>query len=236
MKHLVAFSGGKDSTAMLLMMIEKQIPIDYIVYVDTTKDFPQMYEHIEKVKEYIKPFEITRLEFDFDWYFADRTITKGFREGEKGYGWPDYRKRWCTRLKIWTVKKFIKSIRDYKKEEVVEYMGIAYDEREKREKEYEKRTVKYPLIDWEITEAEALQYCYDRGFDWGGVYEDIKRMSCYCCPIMRLEYLEIIYNKYPELWQKIREMDEKSHRRFRFDFTLENLEKRFRGEDYERSI
>jgi len=38
--HVVSFSGGKDSTAMLLMLIEKQYPIDRVVCIDTTKEFP----------------------------------------------------------------------------------------------------------------------------------------------------------------------------------------------------
>ena len=51
-KHIVSFSGGKDSTAMLLMMIENN-KIDEIIFLDTTVEFPQMYEHIEKVEKYI---------------------------------------------------------------------------------------------------------------------------------------------------------------------------------------
>jgi tRNA(Ile)-lysidine synthase TilS/MesJ len=31
-RHIVSFSGGKDSTAMLLMMIEKGMPIDEIIF------------------------------------------------------------------------------------------------------------------------------------------------------------------------------------------------------------
>ena len=31
MEHIVSFSGGKDSTAMLLMMLEKNMPIDEII-------------------------------------------------------------------------------------------------------------------------------------------------------------------------------------------------------------
>ena len=27
----------------------------------------------------------------------------------------------------------------------------------------------YPLVDWGITEREALQICYDRGYEWGGL-------------------------------------------------------------------
>lgn len=40
MKRIVNLSGGKDSTAMLLMMLENDIAIDYIVFADTGKDFP----------------------------------------------------------------------------------------------------------------------------------------------------------------------------------------------------
>lgn len=33
---VISFSGGKDSTAMLLMMIEREVPFDKIILVDTT--------------------------------------------------------------------------------------------------------------------------------------------------------------------------------------------------------
>lgn len=51
MKHVVSFSGGKDSTAMLLMMIEKNMPIDEIIMCDTGVEFDEMYDHVEKVKK-----------------------------------------------------------------------------------------------------------------------------------------------------------------------------------------
>lgn len=54
MKYIVNLSGGKDSTAMLLMLLEKACPIDYIIFADTGKDFPQMRTHIERLGEYIK--------------------------------------------------------------------------------------------------------------------------------------------------------------------------------------
>ena len=54
MKHIVSFSGGKDSTAMLLKMLEDNWTIDEILFCDTGKDFPDMLDHIEKVKRYIK--------------------------------------------------------------------------------------------------------------------------------------------------------------------------------------
>lgn len=45
----VAASGGKDSTAMLLLMLEKGIPIDAVFYADTGMEFPEMQKHMEKL-------------------------------------------------------------------------------------------------------------------------------------------------------------------------------------------
>ena len=124
--HVVSFSGGKDSTAMLLMMIEKEIKIDRIICVDTTKEFPQMYEHIKKVQAMIEPLKIEIVKIDFDYWFGEHIKTKGKRKGEKGYGWPDFRNRWCTALKREAVKKLQKTI----SEESTQFHGIAFDEKE----------------------------------------------------------------------------------------------------------
>lgn len=51
--HVVSFSGGKDSTAMLLKMIETGMRVDLILFCDTGMEFPAMYDHIEKVEKYI---------------------------------------------------------------------------------------------------------------------------------------------------------------------------------------
>ena len=64
---IVSFSGGKDSTAMLLMMLEKGITVDRVICVDTTKEFPQMYEHIKKVQAIIEPLKIEIVKIDFDY-------------------------------------------------------------------------------------------------------------------------------------------------------------------------
>ena len=94
MKHIVNLSGGKDSTAMLLMMLEKQMPIDYIVFADTGKDFPQMLDHLIKLGAYIKENypsapKITTLRADksFDYLMFDHKKTRGKHIGKRGYGW-----------------------------------------------------------------------------------------------------------------------------------------------------
>ena len=63
MKHpanVVSLSGGKDSTAMLLMLLERGEPVADVVFFDTGWEFPEMYEHLEKLEAFTG-LKITRL-------------------------------------------------------------------------------------------------------------------------------------------------------------------------------
>ena len=227
MKHIVSFSGGKDSTAMLLRMLEEKMPIDEIIYCDTGKDFPEMYKHIKQVDEYIYTnyaMQITTLkaEKSFDYYMFDHVKTRGKNKGKKGYGWATMRARWCTTLlKNNVIDNYLK---DYKDEGYIEYVGIAYDE-PKRVKDK-----RYPLIEWKMTEKDCLQYCYDKGFDWGGLYEHFDRLSCWCCPLKNQKELKILYMYHPKLWIELKEMDKKSYNQFKTNYSVEELEEKFKEE------
>ena len=53
--NIVNCSGGKDSVAMLLMMLERGIRVDRILYADVgdMAEFPQMYAYIARLEHYI---------------------------------------------------------------------------------------------------------------------------------------------------------------------------------------
>ena len=91
--HIVSFSGGKDSTAMLLRMVELNMPIDEIIFCDTGVEFPQMYAHLDKVEAYIGR-HITRLRRERSW--EDMMFRHVKKNGVVGYSFPDFRNRWCT--------------------------------------------------------------------------------------------------------------------------------------------
>ena len=221
MKHIVSFSGGKDSTAMLLRMLEENMQVDEIIFCDTGKEFPQMYEHIRKVEKYIKrPITKIKAEKSFDYYMFEYEKTRGKNKGKKGYGWSSGRCRWCTTLlKNNVINKYLSK---YKKEEYIEYIGIAYDEQERIKDKF------YPLVDWKMTEKNCLEYCYAKGFDWGGLYKHLDRVSCWCCPLKKINEYKVLYEYYPELWRKLKEMDKKANNRFRKDYTVEELEHKFK--------
>ena len=56
-KYIVNFSGGKDSTAMLLWLLDRKYPIDYIVFCDTGVEYPEVYRHIRKVDTFLRQFD-----------------------------------------------------------------------------------------------------------------------------------------------------------------------------------
>ena len=84
MKNIISLSGGKDSTAMLLMMLEKNYRIDEIIFCDTTVEFQEMYRHLDKLEQYID-MKITRLkqQHDFEYMMFNHVKTKGKNKGKQ---------------------------------------------------------------------------------------------------------------------------------------------------------
>ena len=225
--EVVSFSGGKDSTAMLLLMLEHGWHIDEIIFCDTGMEFPQMYSHIDKVERYIGR-KVTRLKAEktFEYYMFEHEKTKGERQGQKGYGWPTMWARWCTvALKQDVVKRYLRQYSD-----ITEYHGIAADEAHRAEKN-KGRNIRYPLIEWNVTEKDCLNYCYSKGFNWDGLYEHFNRVSCWCCPLKSIAELRQLYKHYPELWRRLLDMDNRARNQFRADYSVAELDKRFEAED-----
>lgn len=249
-KVIVSFSGGKDSTCMLLMMLERRMRVDYILFCDTGMEFPEMYDHIQKVDEYIqkhygKSITYLRPAKSFEYYLLYKEKTRGKNKGKHGYGWPSSINRWCTcMLKEEPVKHFMRE-HSFTSANTITCIGIAKDEPKRIKDKC------YPLFDWGVTEAEALEYCYFKGFDWGGLYKDRKRLSCWICPLQRVNDLRLLYKNFPKLWKKLKELNEKvienAHEEdkvlYEFkqmcqtDRTLEQWEERFKKEmEAEKSV
>lgn len=243
--HAVSLSGGKDSTAMLLLMIERDMPIDLVLSADTGMEFPEMYEHLKKLDAFLyekRKIHITTLRHPngFEWLMFEEpkqkasAIERRIKSGVSlyGNGWPGIRVRWCTgQLKTHLISKKVNELKG--KYHALHYVGIAYDERSRCKDE------QYPLVDWKITEAEALQICYDRGFDFGGLYEIYHRASCWCCPFQRIDELRKLRKHHPELWAHLLEMDERALKQFgpgplgqfKQNWTVERLDERFSREE-----
>lgn len=225
---------------MLLRMIEEKMPIDCIMFCDTGLEFPQMYEHLEKVERQTG-LSITRVKAEKTFGYmmfdqpvkrkADSPIAIKYGSDKAGRGWPGPKMRWCTKeLKDSPRERFLKAFKPYY--EIRHYVGIAADEVKRLERKNNRNPSHvHPLVDWGMTEADCLEYCYSKGYDWGGLYEIFDRVSCWCCPLQSLEELRKLRAHFPELWEQLKEWDRRNFRSFRADYSIAQLEIRFRFEE-----
>ena len=222
--HIVSFSGGKDSTAMLLHMIETGMQVDEIIFCDTGVEFPQMYEHLDKVEKYIeRPITRLKREHSFEHMMLEHIVNTK-KEHKNGYSFPGPVSRWCTAyFKRDHIKSYLRQIR--KERQVIEYLGIAADE-PKRIKDK-----RYPLVEWGWTEADCLNYCKEKGFDWGGLYDIFKRVSCWCCPLQSLDSCRKLRHNFPDLWATLLDWQHKTWKNFKGDYSVDALEARFAEEE-----
>lgn len=236
--HVASFSGGKDSTAMVLHMIEQGDHLDEVIFCDTTMEFPAMMRHIAKVKALVESagikFTTLQAEHDFEYYMLHHEPNRKKTElqGRVGYSWPGPRQRWCTRaLKVQIINKYLSQLRQ--EYDVVQYKGIAADEGYRLERKgNQMESHRHPLVEWGWTEADALAYCYKKGLDWEGLYELFNRVSCWCCPLQPLEELRTLRKQFPDLWQRLADLDARTWRDFKDrGQSVENLDKRFALED-----
>jgi len=171
--QIVSFSGGKDSTAMLLMMLERGEEIHSAMWFDTERDFPEIIEHIWLVQKHIG-VKIWRLRhwigFDF--------LRERYGPAHKAGGWCAAAKRDCCNRYVRLIRK------DHP--DIVECIGFAKGEEKRAKKVAANKTwpLRFPLIEWGISEDAALEYCYAQGYRFGEIYEWMpsKRVSCYDCP------------------------------------------------------
>ena len=229
---VVSLSGGKDSTAMLLRMIELGEHIDEVVCCDTYKEFPAMYRHLAKLKAVVEQNGIKYTELrnkeSYDYLMFEKP-----RPNDKpiGRGWATFKIRWCTtELKKEVTRKYIKNLEE--KHEIIQCLGIAFDEqyRLKRKNNQDERH-RHPLVEWQWTEEMCLKYCYSKGYDWEGLYEIFDRVSCWCCPLKSFDELRKLRKHFHDLWDELQDMDCRANNRFKPDYSVAELEKRFAFEE-----
>lgn len=237
--HVANFSGGKDSTAMVLHMIERCDPLDEVVFCDTTMEFPGMIRHVEKVKRVVESagikFTTLRAEHDFKYYLIEhyperRKETSDFY-GMSGYGWPGVFSRWCTKaLKQKLLADYFQGLKEHYT--VLHYIGLAADEDYRLERQTNKNpNHRHPLRDWGWVEADALAYCFEKGYDWEGLYATFDRVSCWCCPLQPLSDLRNLRAKFPDLWQQLIDLDARQCKKFKDGRSVADLDARFALED-----
>lgn len=183
MKHVVALSGGKDSTAMALRLAEVE-PEDYTYICTPTGDEPpEFFSHINKIGNLLGKRVYPLMHY----LGLNGLITKQ-------NALPNYRQRWCTRiLKIEPYRVWLAD-----NSPAVSYVGLRADEPSREGGYYgdipgiEQR---FPLKEWGWTEDDVLTYLEQR---------DISipfRLDCQRCFFQTLYEWHKLYEEAPDVYE-----------------------------------
>lgn len=221
---IVSYSGGKNSTAMLLMLKEQNIPIEGIVFADTGAELPETYEFILRVEDRIKQkIDIVRHPLDFfGWFY--RVYERGKHIGEihgfpRVFSFRGHGGGWCTRsLKIDPLAKYAQGR--------TMAIGMAAEEWHRTFTSTSRFPKVYPLCEWMMTSLDCYNLCVERDL-LNPIYHRFGRSGCWTCPNQSIRTLRVLYAGYPDLWQRLLQMERDSPFCFRSDFTLSDLNTRF---------
>ena len=209
-KYIASVSFGKDSLAMLLLILEKNLPLDEVVFYDTGMEFKAIYKIRDQIVPILKERGIAFTELrpnnPFLYDMLERPITSKRKGDHNGYGWCGGVCRWGTAHKTAALDRYTKGCHVY--------VGIASDEPERHKRLPEWKSS--PLVDAGMAEDECLEYCRAQGYSWMecgvDLYEILDRVSCWCCSNKNRRELKNIYRYLPEYWEQLKNIQSKLDR------------------------
>lgn len=226
--NIFNLSFGKDSMATLILAAEQGIPIDRVMYCDIrfspelSGEHPLMAAWIPTAEKRLKElFGVTvdhaysGVSFQEQFY---KVIAKGNRAGER-YGFPLVIGSWCnSRLKLGAISKYRAQ---FGNGEITHFVGIAYDEPVRWDRMLKKQTAlrKYRslLVEQKLAEQDAFEICrrYDLLSPMYTSGDGIYRGGCWFCPKQCLADLRHLWKNYPDLYNRLLEMEPYSGTTFR---------------------
>lgn len=193
-RTIAAFSGGKDSTAMILAMLDRGEAIDGLLVTPTGDELPDLWSHWDSIAarvgcELIRPRAPTLREC------IDATG-----------GLPNFRMRWCTRMiKIQPLIAWAKSQADI----VVVCVGLRADEPERRGVISESIACRFPLREYGMGITEVRQVLARHGV------EVPKRTDCARCYHQRIGEWWDLWRNHPDIFDDAIADEQRTGRTFR---------------------
>lgn len=202
---VVNFSGGKDSTAVLLAMRESDIP-HRVVFADTGWEVPQVYEHVALV-ERLLGIVIERVG-------VPGGMVAKIRQNAR---FPSRQQRWCTReLKIEPLIEFHERIQEQEQTDTVAVLGIRAEESERRAraKAFEFSAdlghfVWRPILGWTI--ADVLEIHHRHNVPVNPLYRlGFNRVGCMPCVYSAKEDIRLMAEHFPERVELLRTLEQEA--------------------------
>jgi 3'-phosphoadenosine 5'-phosphosulfate sulfotransferase (PAPS reductase)/FAD synthetase len=198
-RHLLSLSGGKDSAALAVYMLEKypNLPMEY-VFIDSGCELPETYAYLEKIKAIlgIKIIEIKpRRNFEY-WLKMFNGVL------------PSPQNRWCSReLKLKPYAKWLKV--NCNEVVVYNYVGLRADEdRIGYQSKSNKVLSVFPFLTDGLVLSDVKQILRESGLGLPEYYNWRQRSGCYFCFFQRDNEWRGLRQYHPELFEKACAMEE----------------------------
>lgn len=201
-------SGGRDSTAMVIKMLQEKMPIDYILFTDTQSEFPDMYKYLHKVDAYLYRKHNKRITFLHtkktfsEW--AKGEIQKGVRKGMiRGLPMVTVPCFWKRDSKVRPFEYFLKEkgISEY-----TQYIGYTYSEKKRANVKDKKQ--RFPLIEFKMCEADVDRLLEEIDLI-NPLYERFHRTGCFFCPYMSNRAFYLVNKFHPHEWAEMVNIENK---------------------------
>lgn len=206
---------------MLIRLLELGERVDRIIFADTGYEFPELYEYIDRIEQYIgRPIERVYPDKPFsEWFYG--TVTRGAAKGKpRGFplvAFPCY----------WTREAKVKPLQKAQEGATRVFVGIAADEQKRIRNT---PPIEYPLVNWGWSEQDCVNYLNSKGL-LNPLYVNFNRLGCWFCPKQGEGALFVLWRNYPDLWRKFELLDQENIRLtgkpIKVDFTLKELAEAF---------
>jgi len=194
-RHILALSGGKDSSALAVYMLGKVPDVEY-AFCDTEKELDETYEYLIRLETFLGK-KITFLKYS-DGYGFDEVL-----QMKNGF-LPSPESRWCTEyLKLKPYEDYIGN------DPVVSYVGIRADEMQRTGYVSSKSNIKtvFPFIENNVRHDDVVRILDEAGLGLPKYYEWRSRSGCYFCFYQqKREWVGLLEN-HPDLYKKAMEYE-----------------------------
>lgn len=215
MKYIASWSGGKDSTASIILAHEHNEPLELIIFSEVMFDkniSGELPEHIDFIKNKCIPlfeswgYETKILHADLtymDIFLRQPVRGKRFGTGMRT-GFPMSGRCQINRsVKVLPIKRFLKGF----EEEFTQYIGIAIDEPVRLDRVVKTSSQISLLQKYGHTEQMAFDLC--KKYDLlSPIYDFAQRGGCWFCPNARDAELRHLRNRHKKLWDKLLELED----------------------------
>lgn len=211
-EKIVCWSGGKDSTAVIIKSKELGLDIDYILFSEVmfnekiSCEYPAHMDFIKNVaiptfRQWGYRVEILRHDKTYMDYF-NQVRMRGNNIG-KCVGFPMADKCNLRNCKIAPIESFLKEHPN-----AIQYVGITADE--------PRRLARLPhnkvslLAEHGFTQEMARKLCEDYGL-LSPMYQFFHRTGCWLCPNASLAQLRFLRRHHPELWGILLDLEKRDN-------------------------